>query len=181
MSRFKLVVLSAVPLLWASVALAQTPPPAEPGAGPGWHHGPMMDRPAMHKAMCGDHYAHQVGRLAYLEAKLELTDQQRPLFAKWRQALLDGAAKHKAACLESGPKGDAKPTALDREAHLEKMLSAALQTLQASRPALQALYDSLTPAQRAVMDHHGHFGHRGHPGGEMHGPHEMPGGPGGRD
>ena len=36
--------------------------------------------------MCQDMYAHKVGELAYLEAKLSLTAGQQPLFDHWKQA-----------------------------------------------------------------------------------------------
>jgi hypothetical protein len=38
------------------------------------------------------------------------------------------------------------------------MLTAQLQGLQQVEPAVQALYQSLTPAQKAVMDHPFHRG-----------------------
>ncbi|HIJ63725.1 MAG TPA: hypothetical protein HPQ04_13615, partial [Rhodospirillaceae bacterium] len=48
-----------------------------------------------------------------------------------------------------------------------KMLEAKVKAMQASTPALKALYDTLTPTQRTTLDkmHHGHPG--GHGGGEM--------------
>jgi len=163
-----LSVLAAIPFLFASVAFAETASPG-PAAAPAEHHA--VDRAAWHKKVCGELYAHQAAHLAYLEAKLDLTEAQRPLWTKWKQAHLDAAAKHRSACLEAGPKGDTRPTALEREALIEKILTAKLQTLQATRPALVALYDALTPEQKAVFDHashhHGAHGMREH--GQGHG------------
>jgi hypothetical protein len=154
MSQLRIALFAAVPLLCASLAAAQAP------AGAPEHRHP--DMAAMHKAMCGDHQAAQAARLAFVEAKLELTDAQKPLFAKWRQIVLDNAAKAKASCLSATPKPDAKPdiwpTIIDREAHAEMLLAARLEAMKASRPALQALYENLTPAQRQVLDHPRHRG-----------------------
>jgi hypothetical protein len=146
----------ALPVLWASSALAED---AARGDGEHrWH-----DRGAWHQQMCTERYAGKVGRLAYVEAKLALTDQQRPAWNKWRQAELDAAEQKRTGCLQNQPKEGAKPTAIEREARLEKRLSTRLQQLQASRPALQALYDALTPDQKALLDSTAmRLGHREH-------------------
>jgi hypothetical protein len=151
----------ALPVLWASSALAE-----DAARGDGEHR--WQNRGEWHQQMCTERYAGKVGRLAYVEAKLALTDQQRPAWNKWRQTELDAAEQRRTGCLQNQPKEGAKPTMIDREARLEKRLSARLQQLQASRPALQALYDALTPDQKALLDstamRHGHRGH--HHGGQ---------------
>lgn len=161
MTKFKLAILSAIPMLWAGVALAQVPPTTGAGGPPPTGHHQQINRAEWHSKMCTERYAHMSGHLGYLEAKLDLTEQQRPAFNKWRQALLDAANKARSTCLAAAPKGDTPPTVLERETMMETMLSARLATLQATKPALQALYDSLTPAQRAVFDRPHGGGHRG--------------------
>ena len=160
----KLALLGTATLFCAGLAYAQTPD-AQQHAD---HHRP--DFAAMHKSMCEDHEARTAAKLAYVEAKLGLTDAQKPLFAKLRQAEIDSANKQKTACLaEAPPKPDAKPTVLDREQKEETMLQAKLQSLQSTRPALKAFYDSLTDAQKDSFNHmheghgrgHGHWGHGG--------------------
>jgi hypothetical protein len=141
MSKLRFVVIAAAPLLLSGLALAE--PPAAPDQG----HGPW------HKNFCTERYAHEASALAYLEAKLEITDKQRPAWTKWSQWKLDSAAKERTACQEDAPKQDAVPTAIEREAHHEKALALELQGLQSARPALQALYDTLTPDQRQIFDH----------------------------
>ena len=81
------------------------------------------DFAAMHKSMCEDHQAEAAARLAFVEVKLGLTDAQKPLFAKWRQAVLDSAAKQKATCLADAPKTDQHqpPTVLEREAKADAL------------------------------------------------------------
>lgn len=177
MAKISYVLCTVIPLAWSTVALAAAPNAPEAAAPAGvaaepHHHG---DFAAWHKEMCSEHYARTAAHLAYLQAKLGLSESQQATFAKWRQAVLDQGAKERAACLETAPKANARPTLLEREAHLEKILTAKLQSLQATRPALEAVYDSLSDEQKAAFDRelrhrHGfHAGHRGpHAGMEGH-------------
>ncbi len=120
-----------------------------------------------HAEMCNDHYAHAFGKLAYLQAKLGITDKQQDAWNKFSQAESDGAAKERDACLaDTLPSGDTPPSVLDQEDHLEKMLSAKLGQLQSSRPALVDLYKVLSTEQKEEFDqfgedmiHHAHGGH----------------------
>jgi hypothetical protein len=156
----KLALLGTATLFCAGLAMAQAP-----DAQPAERHHP--DFAALHKSMCEDKAAHAAARLAYVEAKLNLTEAQKPLFAKWRQAVMDGEAKQKAACLaEPAPSPEARPTILDREQREETMLSARLQLLQSTRPALKAFYDSLTDAQKDSFNrmHQEHMRLHGHDG-----------------
>jgi hypothetical protein len=76
---------------------------------------------------------------------------------------MDDAAKERDACIADMPaQPDARPTILEGEARIEKMLSARLAGLQARRPALEALYVALTPEQKAIFDHMGARHERGH-------------------
>jgi|SRR5579859_379707 len=157
----KLALLGTATLLCAGLAMAQAPDAQQ---HPDRHR---PDPVALHKSMCEDHAARTAAKLAYVEAKLSLTDAQKPLFAKWRQAVLESANKHKTACLaEAPPQPDAKPTVLEREQKQESLLQARLQMLQSTRPALQAFYDSLTDAQKDSFNrmHERHM--RGHEGGD---------------
>jgi len=161
----KLAVLSTAALFCAGLAMAQAPDAQQ---RPDQHHRP--DFAALHKNMCEDHAAHTAAKLAFVEAKLSLTDAQKPLFAKWRQAVLDSSNKQKTACLAEPPrKPDAQPTVLEREQKEETLLQARLQTLQSTRPALQAFYDSLTDAQKDSFNHMHERHGRGHEGGEHDG------------
>ena len=170
----KLALYSIVPLFCAGLAMAQAPDPK--GPPPEMRHHP--DHAAMHKEMCEDKLAHIAAKMAYVEAKLALTDAQKPLFAKWRQAVLDSAGKEKTACLADAPKmhdpkaPPAMPTVIEREARAETMLQAKLQMLQSTRPSLEAFYNSLTEAQKESFNHmhergmHGMREHGGFGGGQ---------------
>ena len=175
MSKMKFALVAALPLLWSAAALAQTAPADQPAGPPEMHR--TFDRAAWHKEHCVDHYAHLAGGLAFLEAKLNLTDAQRPAWDAWKKARLDDAAKTRETCVATVPQGDARPTLLEGEARMEKALSDRLSGLQARRPLLEALYKQLTPDQQKVFDRmgmsdreHGHFMWRhgmGGPGGGM--------------
>jgi hypothetical protein len=52
---------------------------------------------------------------------------------------------------EAGQQGQG--TILDRMSRREQFLQARLQAMQQTRPALEALYNALTPEQKAVVDH----------------------------
>lgn len=161
----KIALFAAASVLCAGLAMAQTadntttPPPVV-------HQQHHPDFAALHKDRCEERPAHAAAKLAYVEVKLGLTDAQKPLFAKWRQTVLDNSAKQKAACLAEAPKTDhMQPTVLERKSHEEAALQARLDMLKTTRPTLQAFYDSLTDAQKQefnhMREHHGMRGHHG--------------------
>lgn len=148
MPKKGIAVLAALFVAGSTFALAQSGSQGPAGLNrPGEEEGT--------QSFCVERYARRYARLAYLEAKLSLTDQQKPLWAKWRQLKTDVLEKRRAACLDRKPGERKQLTALDREALIEKALSSKLQELQAAKPALQALYDGLTPEQKAIFDRGG--------------------------
>lgn len=117
--------------------------------------------------VCKFLYARKAGELAFLEAKLSLSQNQAPLFARWKQASLDVAKQHEGDC--SGRKRlkearDQRLTVVDRLALEEDLLKRRLSDIQTERPALIALYAALTPAQKQEF---GEDGPR-HMAGRMH-------------
>jgi hypothetical protein len=102
---------------------------------------------------CKERFARESGSLAYIGAKLELTAPQQPLFDKYHQAMLDSASKQRQLCLDNAGAPPSSLTALERRDRMEKFLTARLDALHSTRPALDALYQSLTPSQRATLDH----------------------------
>jgi hypothetical protein len=158
MSKKWIAAAFAVPLLWTPVALAQDAARGGEGAFGG-------NKAEWHQKRCTERYARKAAHLAYLEAKLGLNDQQKASYTKWQQVTLDAAAQRRDMCLQHKPREGAGPTAIERQARREKWLSTRLQQLQAARPVLQTLYDSLTPEQKAGFDQaaswhrHGHHRH----------------------
>ena len=111
---------------------------------------------ARHKQMCQDEYAHQVGQLAYLEAKLNLTPSQQPLFDRWKSVKLDIAKRGQADCStrDLSPRNvNVLPSPLDGMAREEDLLKRRLADLDAERPALSALYTTMNASQKEALMH----------------------------
>jgi hypothetical protein len=104
------------------------------------------------KVMCTEPNALVVGRLAYIETKLELTPAQRPFWEKWRQIVIEGANKERTACLQDVATANGNPTIVERLAHYAQTLSDEVENLKAAQPELEALYQALTPEQKAILD-----------------------------
>jgi hypothetical protein len=144
--------------------------------------------------MCKDIYARKVGEMAFLETKLALTPAQTGAFARWKQVNLDSAQRRSGECstrtaqmadkiadrmkARADHKAGERPSPVDRLAREEEMLKTRLADIEAERPALAALYNTLTPEQR--REFHGGMGRpMGGPGGRMMGMMHRPmGGPG---
>jgi hypothetical protein len=108
------------------------------------------------KQMCDDHYAREVGRMAYLEARLNLTQPEQPLFARWKGVELDIAKRQTADCGQRMAHRDRKmSTPVERMSREQDMLKKRLADLDAERPVLAALYDALTPQQREALSPRG--------------------------
>jgi hypothetical protein len=117
--------------------------------------------------VCNFLYARKAGELAFLEARLSLSPNQAPLFARWKQTSLDVAKQHQGDCAGRNRPAGARGTRLsvvDRLALEEDLLKRRLSDIQAERPALTALYASLTPTQKQEFGH----GDRRRMAGRMH-------------
>ena len=140
--------------LAGSVALAQ---PAQ-APGPEDRH-MQSDHGSRHRHSCSEMFARSAGRRAYLEARLDLTPAQRPLWDKWQEAVKSGAAKQRDLCRQH--EGQAEPaTIVERQAHFAALTATRAEALQAAQPALVALYEALSPEQRQVLDRPPGHGHR---------------------
>jgi hypothetical protein len=136
--------LSISPLAFAQTAPSSPPVQAQPQAEP---HGADW-----HQQACTERYARIAGRLAYLEAKLELTADQRPLWDTWRDAVISGADQQRTLCRQSPFRSGEHATIVDRQAYFGRITAARAQALQTAQPALEALYQALDPEQREVLD-----------------------------
>ena len=126
----------------------------EGGAGMhGWR-GMMMHHMMMHrdpKERCEERLAWRAAMRAYTEVKLDLTPEQRPLWDRVQGIAQTEQQKERQLCSALKP-GD-ETTVLDRLDRMQQFLSTRLEALQAAKPAVQALYQALTPEQRAIFDH----------------------------
>ena len=155
----------APPAATAPSAAPQSPGGGEPERGRPWMRGGlgmrggmMMRRGMWRQAMgsnpqqkCIDRLAWRAARLAYVEAKLDLTPEQRPLWDKVQAVAQSAEQKERQLCGQLTPSPEA--TVLERIDRAQQFLSARLEALQAAKPAVQALYQALTPEQREVFDH----------------------------
>ena len=127
------------------------------GMGPMGHHHwmreMMMNRSPRQR--CEERLARRAGIIAYTVAKLNLTADQKPLWDKLNGSIQSAADKERQLCAnlpaQAGP--EAQGTILDRMSRREQFLSARLQAMQQARPALEALYNALSPDQKATIDH----------------------------
>ncbi len=165
----------AAPMLAAAAdnPPAPSPAPADADQPSGmdhmghWMHGrggpemggsPMMKMMMRHRMMgenpqerCIDRLAWRAARNAYVETKLNLTAEQRPLWDKLQAIAKGEEQKERQLCAALTPPGTG--TILDRMGRMQQFLSARLDALQSAKPAVEALYQALTPDQRAVLDH----------------------------
>jgi hypothetical protein len=168
----------AVPMIARSAQDAETQQPRaqvaqgdeqsgeEHGGGPGhWMHGEggpgregwrgmMMHRMMMRRnpqERCEERLAWRAAMRAYTEAKLDLTSEQRPLWDKVESIAQTEQQKERQLC--SSLKSRDETTVLDRLDRMQQFLSTRLEALQTAKPAVQALYQALTPEQRAIFDH----------------------------
>ena len=126
-------------------------------AGPPDMQDGMRENGAHRAEMCKEMYAHKVGELAFLEAKLSLSANQAPLFERWKEASLDIAKRRETDCTAHDRRADhgRHSDVVDRLTREEDMLKKRLADIQAERPALAAFYESLTPAQKEEFGHGG--------------------------
>lgn len=121
------------------------------------------DIAAFHKQRCEDGYARSVGRMAYLETRLNLTGSQQSLFSAWRSVKLGIAKRHADACTAGDvSQAHQQVSPVDRMARMEDRLKKRIADLDAERPAFAALYGALSPEQQKALAPHRHrMMHRG--------------------
>ena len=135
--------------------LAQASPPAAmpPAAGGPDRPAAMPERRAISpKEMCVDHVARRIGNRAYLKARLDLTPEQMPLWTAFEKAADEASAKDKARCASLPAETKTPPNFMERYTRRDERMRARVESLEAVKPSLQALYASLTPEQKAILD-----------------------------
>ncbi len=117
----------------------------------------MMQLPPQQR--CEERLARRAGMIAYTIAKLNLTAEQRPLWDKLRDLTQAAGDRERQLCASLKPAGErGQETILDRVNRREQFLTARLQGLHETRPALEQFYQALTPEQKATINHP--FAHR---------------------
>src|SRR6266481_3295595 len=100
---------------------------------------------------------HAEGRLAFLKAELKITEAQTPQWNAFSDALRENARRMggmSAMMMQGGMMGQdgASVNAPDRLDRMEKMMTAMLESIKATRAALVPLYAVLTDEQKKVAD-----------------------------
>jgi hypothetical protein len=113
-----------------------------------WRRAAMRGNP---QQRCIDRLAWRAARQAYVETELSLTSEQRPLWDKLQGIAQSEQQRERQLCNQL--KSPEEMTMLDRLDRAQASLSARLDALNAAKPAVQALYQSLTPEQREIFDH----------------------------
>lgn len=112
------------------------------------------------RQVCEDRYAGEVGRMAYLEARLHLNQAEQPLFAHWKEVRLDIAKRRAAECsVHIAGAGQDRADPVARMAQEEDMLKQRIADLEAERPVFATLYAALTPGQRESLSPRAMMGH----------------------
>jgi hypothetical protein len=149
----------------AQAQTAPAPQPAPPSAGAN------TDRPMRQfspQKACYDRNARRIGQRAYLKARLDLKPEQMALWSAFEKASDEVSAKQKARCAAlPTEQPQAPPSLTDRVNRQEERMKMRLEAIQAVKPSLGALYASLTPEQKEIVDRGGErrmgrHGHRHH-------------------
>ncbi|GEP55957.1 Spy/CpxP family protein refolding chaperone [Reyranella soli] len=146
--------------------LAQATPPAPPAAGP-----ERRDRMASFnpKAFCLDRVARRAGNRTYLKIKLDLKADQVSAWDAFAKASDDADVKDTARCNALPSEMKERPNYVDRLSMEEAYMKARVERIEAVKPSLTALYNTLSPEQKASLDRPRPMGgmmghHRGGPG-----------------
>jgi hypothetical protein len=131
------------------VAQAAPPTASPPAVGGGPER---MMRGFSLKAFCEDRIARRIGNRAYLKAKLDLKPDQMPAWDAFQKAADDASAREKAKCASLPTELKTPPSFPDRLTRQEEMMKSRLESIQAVKPTLTALYDKLSPEQKAMFD-----------------------------
>jgi hypothetical protein len=134
--------------------LAQAAPPAAqpPAAGGGADKRAERMRNFSPKTMCEEHIARRIGNRAYLKERLDLKPEQVSAWDAFQKAADDASAKEKAKCASLPTEIKTPPSFADRFNRREEMMKTRLESLEAVKPTLMALYDKLSPEQKAILD-----------------------------
>lgn len=135
--------------------MAQATPPAAtpPAAGGGAVRPDRPQRPAFSpQKMCVEHVARRIGNRAYLKARLDLKPEQMTAWNTFEKAADDVSAKDKARCASLPTEIKTRPNFADRFTMRENMMKSRYDSLEAVKPSLMALYASLTPEQKEILD-----------------------------
>ena len=131
--------------------LAQATPPAPPAAA-GTDHA--RDRMANFnpKAFCLDRVARRAGNRTYLKIKLDLKPEQMTAWDAFARVSDAADVKDTARCNALPSDMKERPNFVDRLTMEETYIKARVERIEAVKPSLTALYTTLSPEQKTVLD-----------------------------
>jgi len=155
-AKFRIVVIASAALGVAALLAAATAQPYGLGSGAtgrgmmgSWMMGSRNGGDACNSAATG----FSLWRADRLAELINPTDAQRPKFDEFKAASAKAADITRDACLADIPE-----TIIGRTEAMEKRMDAMLQAVRTVRPALEALYATLSDEQKARLDSHSHRG-----------------------
>ena len=130
--------------------LAQATPPTPPAAGTT----DRRDRMANFnpKAFCLDRVARRAGNRTYLKIKLDLKADQVAAWDAFAKASDSADVKDTARCNALPSDMKERPNYVDRLTMEETYMKARVERIEAVKPSLTALYNTLSPEQKAKLD-----------------------------
>jgi hypothetical protein len=175
MSALTSAILKILPAIAFAALVAASPVAAQPASDPHDHSSPAPRPSGGMMGMMGmmGMGGHTEGRIAFLIAELKITDAQTPQWNAFADALRANAGRMmemRKAMMQGGMmpggmmgQGDAAVSAPDRFDRMEKMMTAMLDAVKATKSALAPLYAVLTDEQKKVADQliHGPMGMMG--------------------
>ncbi|CAN5888352.1 hypothetical protein BH11PSE3_BH11PSE3_27050 [soil metagenome] len=132
--------------------LAQATPPAPPpppAAGPERRERAAAFNP---KAMCLDQIARRAGNRTYLKVRLDLKPEQLTAWNAFAKASDDADVKDMARCNALPTDMKERPNYVERLTMEETVMKARIERIEAVKPALLAVYNTLSPEQKTVLD-----------------------------
>jgi len=97
-----------------------------------------------------EHIARRIGNRAYLKERLDLKGDQLSAWDTFQKTADEASAKEKAKCASLPTEMKTQPSFADRFTRREERMKSRLESLEAVKPSLMALYDKLTPEQKAI-------------------------------
>ena len=116
---------------------------------------PTAGRKFSPKDMCLDQVARRIGNRAYLKARLELKPEQMTAWNTFEKASDEASAKASARCATLPAEMKERPNYVERLSMMEDAMKARVASIEAVKPSLTALYNVLSPEQKAVLDRAG--------------------------
>jgi LTXXQ motif family protein len=144
--------------------LAQATPPATPPPAAGGQD--RRDRAAFSpKSVCLEQIARRAGNRTYIKTRLELKPEQMTAWNAFAKASDDADVKDTARCNTLPTEMKERPNYVDRLTMEENVMKARVERIEAVKPSLLAVYNTLSPEQKVVLDRpRGMMGREGHRG-----------------